>query len=171
MSQWLTKNIDFIHYVKNSYQTIGNDGNRLGISINDSTTHGKNLSAPSNVLNAIFNLSDKYPIVARFSVTYDSLGNGPANPVINSVTTVAEALENIRIINPVTDHITVYFPANLMSKKGKLDLYDVCGRLLNSEELIINSTLLTRQINLVPGVYVIRITAGQYISTKRIVKN
>jgi hypothetical protein len=171
MSQWLTNNIDFIHYIKDSYQTLGNDGNRLGISINDSTTHGKNLSAPSNVLNAIFNLSDKYPIVAKFAVTYDSLGNGPANPVINGISNETGSTNLIRITNPVTDHITIYFPSNMIGENGTFALYDVCGRLLNSEGLSINSTELTKQINLSSGLYILRLTIGQNISIYRIVKN
>jgi hypothetical protein len=171
MSQWLTNNINFIHYIKNSYQTIGNDGNRLGISINDSTSHGKNLSAPLNVLNAIFNLSDKYPIISKFAVTYDSLGNGPANPIINAVTNVVETINNIRITNPVTDHLTIYFPSNMIGEKGTFALYDICGRLLNSEEISITSSELTKQLNLSSGIYILRLTIGQHISIHRIVKN
>jgi hypothetical protein len=171
MSQWLTNNIDFIHYIKDSYQTLGNDGNRLGISINDSTSHGKNISAPLNVLNAIFNLSDKYPVVAKFAVTYDSLGNGPANPIINTVTNENEAANNIRITNPVTDHITIYFPQCLGGEKGTMGLYDICGRLLNAEQLTISSSEFKEQINLPPGVYILRLTIDQHISIYRVIKN
>ncbi len=170
MSQWVTNNIDFIHYVKNSYQTIGNDGKRLGISINDSTSHGKNVSAPLNILNAIFNLSDKYPIMAKFAVTYDSSGDGPANPIINDVNSVTETTNNIRITNPVTDHFTIYFPSNMIGEKGTFALYDICGRLLSLEEISVNSSELTKDLTISPGIYLLRLNIGQQVSIHRIVK-
>ena len=77
MSGWITKNYDYIKYIPNSYQTIGNDGNRFGQSIN----YGTNNSVPSNVLNALYLLSDKYPVMVKLGVTYNTTGKGPANPV------------------------------------------------------------------------------------------
>ena len=77
VSGWLKNNFNYMKYVPNSYQTIGNDGNRLGQSINT----GVNTSVPSNVLNALYLLSDKYPVMVKLAVTYNTTGKGPANPV------------------------------------------------------------------------------------------
>jgi len=67
ISPWLVSGVNYLKYIPNSYQTIGNDGNRLGADIN-STTPGVNTSAPANVLNALFQFSDKYPITIKLRV-------------------------------------------------------------------------------------------------------
>jgi hypothetical protein len=78
VSPWLVKDSDYISYVPNSYTTIGNDGKRLGISINDSPT---NTSAPSAVINAEFQFSNKYPITIQLLIKANRTGNSPVDPV------------------------------------------------------------------------------------------
>jgi len=89
LSPWVEKGVDFIKYVPYSYKTLGNNGNRYNIDVNDSTTNGKNTSAPSSVLNAEYFFSDKYPLITRLAVTYNTMASGPANPLIsvNTITT------------------------------------------------------------------------------------
>jgi hypothetical protein len=67
ISPWLVSGINYLKYIPNSYKTIGNDGNRLGVDIN-STTPVINTSAPAAVLNALFQFSDKYPITIKLLV-------------------------------------------------------------------------------------------------------
>jgi hypothetical protein len=80
ISPWLVKGTDFISYIPDSYQTIGNDGNRLNVSIN-STTPVTNTSAPNNVINALFQLSNKYPVTIKLLVKANRGTNGPIDPV------------------------------------------------------------------------------------------
>ncbi len=47
-----------IQYLSNSYETIGQDGNHF----NDALTDGTNNSAPSDVINALYNMSDHLPV-------------------------------------------------------------------------------------------------------------
>jgi hypothetical protein len=61
ISPWLVDGNNYIQYVPNSYRTIGNDGNRLNVDIN-SNSPVVNTSAPTNVINALFQFSNKYPI-------------------------------------------------------------------------------------------------------------
>ena len=49
-----------ISYIPHSYTTLGNDGHRLGISVNDAPT---NTAVPANVANALYLMSDKYPVM------------------------------------------------------------------------------------------------------------
>ena len=91
-SNWIAKNYDYIKYVPNSYTTLGNDGYRLGISINDSSSN-RNTSATSAVINSEFYLSDKYPVMAKIAITYNSSGNSPANPLISSNSITAQPAE------------------------------------------------------------------------------
>ncbi len=67
ISPWLVQGTNYLKYIPNSYQTIGNDGKRLGVDIN-STTPVINTSAPPAVLNALFQFSDKYPITIKLLV-------------------------------------------------------------------------------------------------------
>jgi hypothetical protein len=168
-SRWLINNIDYIKYIGNSYVTIGNDGKRVGISENDSTTYGKNTSAPSNIINDIFFLSDKYPIMASYLVTFDSLGNGPADPVLGIASLQSEQ-EPIKVNNPVHDDIIVYFPANILGEKCQATCYDVCGRQLFTDEFNTASVVHLSSTTLIPGTYIIRFQTGKQSFVARIIK-
>jgi hypothetical protein len=80
ISPWLVKGSDFISYIPNSYQTIGNDGNRLGVDIN-SASPVINTSAPSAVINALFQMSNKYPITIKLLVKANRNASSPVDPV------------------------------------------------------------------------------------------
>jgi hypothetical protein len=67
ISPWLVNGTNYMQYIANSYKTIGNDGNRIGVDIN-STTPALNSSAPPAVINALFQFSDKYPITIKLLV-------------------------------------------------------------------------------------------------------
>jgi endonuclease/exonuclease/phosphatase family metal-dependent hydrolase len=56
---------NFYHYIPSSYHTIGNDGNRLDASVNDLP----NKSAPSKVLEALYQMSNKYPVMLELGVS------------------------------------------------------------------------------------------------------
>jgi hypothetical protein len=79
ISPWLVKGTDFISYIPGSYQTIGNDGNRLNVSIN-STIPVTNTSAPNNVINALFQLSNKYPVIIKLLVKANRNTSSPVDP-------------------------------------------------------------------------------------------
>lgn len=156
LSGWLTHNTDFVRYISNSYTTIGNDGNRIGISINDSTTNGKNSSAPENVLDALFQLSDKYPVMIELGVNYDSLGNSPADPV-NSINRIAAERYSITINNPVTNSVTFHFSANALGKNWNTDWYDICGRHIASDKIRVTSLTMQMPIQLAQGAYILHL--------------
>ena len=67
ISPWLVKGSNYVKYIPNSYQTIGNDGNRLGVDEN-STTPVANTSVPDAVVQALFNFSNKYPVSIKLLV-------------------------------------------------------------------------------------------------------
>ena len=67
ISPWLIKGSNYMRYIPNSYETVGNDGNRVGYDIN-SATPVVNSSAPAAVINALFQFSDKYPIMIKLLV-------------------------------------------------------------------------------------------------------
>ncbi|WP_040626793.1 hypothetical protein [Mucilaginibacter paludis] len=79
ISPWLVKGANYIQYIPNSYQTVGNDGQRLGVDVN-ATTPVVNTSAPANVIDALFNFSNKYPITIKLLVKVNRTGGSLADP-------------------------------------------------------------------------------------------
>ncbi len=51
ISNWLTNGATYIKYIPHCYQSAGDDGNRLGVSINREVP-SVNTSAPADLLNA-----------------------------------------------------------------------------------------------------------------------
>ncbi|HEY5326689.1 MAG TPA: hypothetical protein VIJ27_06795, partial [Mucilaginibacter sp.] len=79
ISPWLVKGSNYIQYIANSYQTVGNDGHRLGVDIN-SITPVVNTSAPAAVVNALFQFSDKYPVSIKLLVKANRNAYSIADP-------------------------------------------------------------------------------------------
>ncbi len=79
ISNWLLNGTNYVRYIPNSYNSIGNDGNRTGASIN-SNTPSTNISAPPNVLDALFHFSDKYPVMLNLEVKANRNAVSPKDP-------------------------------------------------------------------------------------------
>lgn len=79
ISNWLADGTNYMKYLSHSYQSVGNDGNRTGVSIN-SNVPSVNESAPSNVLDALFHFSDKYPVMLNLLVTANRNAVSPEDP-------------------------------------------------------------------------------------------
>jgi hypothetical protein len=80
ISPWLVSGSNYIKYIPNSYQTIGNDGNRIGVDINNNTSI-INTSAPAAVLDALFQFSNKYPVAVKLLVNANRNGYSLPDPV------------------------------------------------------------------------------------------
>jgi hypothetical protein len=155
LSPWIVDGTDNIVYVRNSYKTIGNDGARAGISVNT----GTNTSAPSNVINALYNFSDKYPVEVTLSV----------NPVL-TVKNIQSQPGSIKINNPVEESLVMHFASFLISQNITMSVYDVCGRNLYQSAFNVNSSTINKNISFVPGVYFIHFNCGGYDTTVKVVK-
>lgn len=59
-----SNNSNRYYYIPHSYRTIGNDGYRIDASVNDLP----NKSAPVEVLNALYQMSNKYPIMLELGI-------------------------------------------------------------------------------------------------------
>ncbi|MBN8838317.1 MAG: hypothetical protein J0I09_13725 [Sphingobacteriia bacterium] len=79
ISPWIVNGNNYIRYMNHSYQTVGNDGNRLGTDIN-STIPSVNNSAPSNVIDALFHLSNKYPVMLSLIIQANRNAISPPDP-------------------------------------------------------------------------------------------
>jgi len=79
ISPWLVKGTNYMKYIANSYQTLGNDGNRVGVDVN-SATPVANTSAPAAVINALYYFSDKYPVIIKLQVKANRNAYSTADP-------------------------------------------------------------------------------------------
>ena len=73
-------------------------GNGSGISINDNNKKVNN-SAPPEVIEALFQMSNKYPIISSLEVTSNTNGVSPQDPEIVGVKVFAK--NEIKLTNPV----------------------------------------------------------------------
>ncbi len=64
VSPLLANSSNFYHYIFNSYHTVGNDGKRISASVNDLP----NKSAPKEVLDALYQMSNKYPVMLELGI-------------------------------------------------------------------------------------------------------
>lgn len=80
ISPWLVKGTNYITYIPGSYKTIGNDGNRIGVDIN-ANFPVTNISTPAPVLDALFQFSNKYPVMLKLVVKANRNGVSPVDPV------------------------------------------------------------------------------------------
>lgn len=80
ISPWIASGQNYINYIPNSYHTIGNDGNRLNTDINSNNPVINN-SAPSNVINALFQFSNKYPVMINLLINSNRNAKSPVDPV------------------------------------------------------------------------------------------
>lgn len=79
ISPWLVSGSNYLSYVPHSYQTLGNDGQRTGVDIN-SPTPVANTSAPTAVVNALFQFSNKYPVTLKLLVRANRSGGSIPDP-------------------------------------------------------------------------------------------
>jgi len=161
LSRDIINNYNYIRYIPNSWKSLGNDGNRIAIDINDSSSI-KNTSAPSSVINAEWQFSDKYPVTAALAVTYNTTTSVGSNKQQNQ--------GSIKVNNPVKGEMTIYFASNMIGKMANMNLYDVCGRLVISTSFMVTNSQMNQNINVTPGVYFLRTQIGGLVSTNKIVK-
>ncbi len=62
-SEEIIKNTQWVGYLKNSYKAIGQDGGRFNSSINSPA----NIQVPSEVVDALYNMSDHLPVMLELS--------------------------------------------------------------------------------------------------------
>lgn len=79
ISNWLVNGSNYISYIPNSYQSFGNDGARLGVSIN-SNVPSVNTSEPAKVLDALYHFSDKYPVMLSLEIKANRNAVSPKDP-------------------------------------------------------------------------------------------
>ena len=137
-----------------TYKAVGNDGLRFNSTINGSPT---NTSVPSDVLNALYNMSDHIPIRADFVLS-------PSKPLPQGVSKEYKKLENQVIIeNPIMNTLNIHVSADALTKKLSFELYDIHAKKITSFEHLFNDNdfAYTLPYELEHGVYVLKIKNEQ----------
>ena len=146
ISKSLMNNTDRIQYVANSYTTVGNDGNRLGISVNDAPT---NTSAPPAVITALYDFTDKYPITAKFAVA----------PSTAATLSVGQVDGLLRISNPVGDRIRLFPASGLIGQDCQWSVCSISGAQLMSGVIHFGGGVQEIPVSLVVGTYLFKVTS------------
>ncbi|MEI6506842.1 MAG: T9SS type A sorting domain-containing protein [Bacteroidota bacterium] len=149
LSPWMVNGKNYISYIPHSYSTIGNDGKRQGLSVNDSSSTSKNISAPPAVINSIFQLSNKYPVMCNVLVKSNISGVSPSDPEKTNAS-VSELLINeadINFTNPSGNSLQILLDDKLLNKKIEILICDINGKHLRSIKTF-NSEQLTFLIDI-----------------------
>jgi len=163
VSPWIVNNLDYVRYIPNSYRAVGNDGNRMSFSINDSTPI-INTSAPATVLNALFQMSDKYPVMVDLEVSYNTTGTGPTDPEVpEAVATLSAPKEQVYVVNPVGTDLTIGFSQNLQGKNVVAECYNVYGQLILRKEIHVAGQTMQIPANINRGIYFLKLYDQQNI--------
>jgi hypothetical protein len=135
---------------------IGNDGHRFSISANSAPV---NTSAPAAVINAIFQMSNKYPVMLDLLATHNTTGVSPADPEIMPSLVPGEASQHeaITLINPTDDAIKLNCTIGLVGHTVGLECIDMVGRMIQRQTVVINATSVTIPCNINAGMYFVRI--------------
>ena len=161
ISSWLIGNKNNMAYIPNSYHTIGNDGKRTGISINDNTSN-VNTAAPAAVIEALYQFSNKYPVMLKLAVNINTT---------TGINDVVQQTGSIRLINPVKENLEVYFTANFKNSHAGYKIFDLYGTLVYETASDISEE---KQSIVLPamekGVYFVRIQIENQIYQYKFIK-
>lgn len=159
ISDNIKNNSAHVSYKSGSYFALGNDGNHFNQSLNS----GTNNSAPANIIDALYNLSDHLPVIMElhFDSQVSSLvENTDGKLILNYQNPIDDILE----INIESDGME-YLTFELWSLNGQKLLQRELGNLSNINISISIS-------NLASGMYIIKINnkEGQNLYASKIIK-
>jgi hypothetical protein len=164
LSSWLMNNTNRIQYIPNSYRTIGNDGKRYKISVNDNLS--VNTSAPPEVIEALYQMSNKYPVMAELVVS--SGGARPANPEI--APSQEGIKEQVTIDNPVSKAFLLHFTKGMIGEEMNMECFDAGGRSVFKKSFKVKTSEMSIDCKLAAGDYRVKLyTKHSFLSEVKVV--
>lgn len=128
-------------YVSNSYSAVGNDGNHFNKSVNATPT---NTSAPANVIDALYIMSDHLPIAIKAYV--------PADVGIDEDQIVSEW-------NGFYSNGLFKFNSDQIEKQITVFLYDVLGKTIQTSSYRNRKQFELQLNNLKQGLYFVKVVS------------
>lgn len=145
-----------ITYCQNSYWAVGQDGNRFNGAINSP----QNSTLPSNVIDALYNMSDHLPVVAELNFGDYSFASESTEQNFQSI-----------VQNPVTDMLTVRLRTD-KPRDVTIDIYSTLGVQMRSYQTnVFDDEVVEYNISeLTNGMYIVNIKSEGVSVSHRIVK-
>ncbi|MCB0400623.1 MAG: T9SS type A sorting domain-containing protein [Flavobacteriales bacterium] len=139
-------------YISGTYNALGNDGNHYNKSINDAPT---NSSAPANVIDALYYMSDHLPITLKAYLS------GPA---------AVKETANETGWNVYLDHDQLVISTGRYENKTTLELYDLTGKMIASRSFSGTKQMRWSLPDLRQGMYLVKISASGNQQSFKVVK-
>ena len=141
-----------VKYIPGSFNVIGNDGNHTNIALTDPPT---NISVPSQVLNALYYMSNHLPVSIKVAVTFPSTTTNVADLSISKI--------NFAVFpNPVNGFIR-FKASHIPGDTCKIILKNSLGQNIIEEKHTVENNSIDSQLNvfgLPRGIYFIEIISG-----------
>jgi hypothetical protein len=170
LSPWIVNSANYISYIPHSFRVIGNDGHRVGISVNDAPA---NTSVPSAVADALFQMSNKYPVMVDLLVTPNTTGSSLPDPEIipSAVASHPYEAHEAAVVNPVREQLALRFSSSLMGTVVTVDCIDMTGRTRLHNTLSVDREDISLNCPVQPGIYFVRVMSeGKIINQSTVTK-
>ncbi len=159
ISNWLVNNTNYMQYIPNSYRTIGNDGQRFRISINNNNSH-TNTSAPADVIDALYHMSNKYPVMIDLLVTANTTGVSVADPEVYApvAASTGKVTYTLATATQKGRWLTLTLPEELMGQEINVAFLDKNGNEIEKDKFTVKETTWATKIKAEAGTYTLKIT-------------
>lgn len=155
LSGWLVSGANYMRYLPGSYRTIGNDGQRMRVAINNRNAH-VNTAAPEAVIEALYRMSNKYPVMVDLLVTPNTTGTSLPDPEITGAPTVVT--EQVSITNPIADKLIINFPTAMEGQEITIACIDATGTTVLTKTVTVKDDEAQIKCKLPAGEYTIKVT-------------
>ncbi len=157
ISRWLVDNTNGMRYIPHSYQTVGNDGQRFKVSIVNKNSH-TNTSAPQAVLEALHQMSNKYPVMISLEASQNSGAMKPQGTekpypaVVEREEITLAGNGHFKAGSPITINI----PEALMAQELTVQVLAADGEKLLKKTTVISGTTFELKNKLPVGTYSVK---------------
>jgi hypothetical protein len=147
-------------YVEDSYWAYGQDGNRLNQPLTSATN--PNYSLPSNIINALYNMSDHIPVTLK--LLYNQQTSSTGLPFFNE--------RNIRINGMVYDNVEILY-SGATNEKVSVNIVNIIGVPVIRNELVLEPGMKSNisAIGLSSGVYLVVVNGSKGKFVAKIIKH
>lgn len=163
-SDYIMNGTDHYQYIPNSYKTIGQDGSHYNQALNITS----NSVVPTNVAQALYNMSDHLPVYMELEIDQN---RGEPLFTDNCKT------ENLKVLynNPVKQNLNLEITIN-HKRNLHIDIYSLKGIKLYSEKCYTINNSFSKNIhvgNLSNGIYILNISDAHDLlySSKIVIQN
>lgn len=139
-----------VQYINGSYHGLGQNGTFFNKSLLSST----NRTIPDSIINALYNMSDHLPVIAKLSV----------NQTCVSIKNLSEKNDfDIKLTNPVYDKLKISINSSSSSKKISVSIISILGQTIFKRIYFTNndSEITIPFEDVQPGIYFVKVIDGE----------